>query len=85
MYNKPDRRYYTPIITAMVHYHLHKEKAITVIKEILSHLCTFSDNCATCISAIKQLYGGLPVIEQDIRSGEAIILQVSDIRICDWE
>ena len=82
MYNKPDRRHYTPIITAMVHYHdhkekEHKEKSLRVITEILSYLSTFNDNYAACIGAIKQLYNGLPVIEHDIRSGEAVIVQVS--------
>ena len=78
MYNKPDRNHFTPIITAVVYCHLHKDSAVKVIKEILSHLCTVS--YAKCISAIKPLYRGLPVIEYDIRSGEGVIVQVSGIQ-----
>ena len=81
MHKQPDRNHFTPIITAAVYYKDHKDSAVNVITEILSHLYTQSRHAAKCIAAIKYTYRGLPVIEYDIKSKEGAIVRVSRLYI----
>ena len=81
MCSKFDRNHFTPLVTAVVNYKAHKDSTVKVVKEILSYLCAMSTDCAKCISAIKQSYRGLPLIEYDIKSGDGVIIQVSGILI----
>ena len=72
-----DKQFFTPICTAMVYHEESSDSWVKVIYEILSHFTRVPTNYNKCIEVIGYQYRGSPVIEYDIKSGKAVIVQVS--------